>query len=271
MATPSRKILLADDNEANRLISRTILERSGHHVKMAENGSHVLSLANLTAYDLIVLDIVMPVIDGMRALRRLRRFKGPNQKTPVFALTTNCSAQDRQRYILAGFDSVLSKPLRAGDIESAIKRYISGRPLPFSDPERSSAVKDTPLLDNDIISQLTEMADADRLDKIQSRFWTSIERQCEVIVTNLPETLRGTSSHLLEFRRAVHTIKGASANIGLAQLSKICRQLQNTPPANIPPLMAEMVDSLSMSRHALNEALSRPGELNSAMQMSGEH
>ena len=265
-----KRILLADDNDANRLISQTILERSGYLVTPAKNGSHALSLADIEVYDLIVLDIMMPVMDGMRALRQLRRVRGPNQKTPVFALTSFANIQDRQRYLLAGFDTILSKPLRPGDMETALMRYISKRAMPLPHSPRPGAHASVPILDEDIISQLSEIADPERLATIQMRFWHSVEKQCSTIKQTLPEALRGTDPYLSQFRRSIHAIKGASAAIGLSRVAQICRQLQNAPPPDIASLLSLLIKSLEDSRPLLTQALSRPREFNAAMEMSGE-
>lgn len=269
--TPDKtQLLLADDNDANRLIARTILERSGYSVTTAQNGSHALALAKLAHYDLIVLDIMMPVMDGMRALRRLRRDKNPNQNTPVFALTAYCSAQDRQRYLMAGFNSVLSKPLRPGDMKTALKRFHDKKALPIAKPIDVLSTANVPLLDTALIAELSEISDPIRLGVIQSRYWKSVEEKCVTIKKSLPDALRGDGAFLSQFRRAVHAVKGASAAIGLSRVAHISRRLQNAPPSEIPSLMEIFVDSLTESRPALTQALSRTGELDTAMEMSGE-
>ena len=271
MSKTTTRLLLADDNEANRLISRTILERSGYRVTTAQNGSHALNLAKITAYDVIVLDIMMPVMDGMRALRKLRRSKNPNQGTPVFALTAYCSAQDSQRYLLAGFDSVLSKPLRPGDMETAIKRYESKQALPFISRTDHETSTNIPLLDSELMCQISEISDHARLDAIQTRFWSSMESKCLTIQKSLPDALRGDGAFLSQFRRSVHAVKGASAAIGLARVADISRRLQNAPPSEIPSLMEVFVDTLSQSRPALTLALSGSGKLNPSVEMRGEN
>ncbi len=274
-STPKLKILLADDNDANRLIARTILERAGHNVTTAQNGSHALSLAKLASFDLIILDIMMPVMDGMRALRQLRRDKSSNSDVPIFALTAYCSAEDKQRYFLAGFDSVLSKPLRTGDLENAYIRHKDKRVSPLLDTVDVRTSANVPLLDYEMIEQLSEAGSAERLSDIQKRFWDSVQIKCEIIKDSLPEALRGDGHFLSQFRRAVHAVKGAGGAIGLARVSHIGRELQNAPPEDIAPLMIAFADALSQSRPELTAALNgdidlvRSRELNTSVQMSG--
>jgi len=250
-------ILLADDNDANRLIARTILERSGFSVTSAKNGAQALALAKVTHYDLIVLDIMMPVMDGVRALRQLKRDISLNQDTAVFALTALCSAQDQQRYIHAGFDYVLAKPLRAGDIERSRAQYKSRRVTPIDAKCDALSAPNVSLIDESLTSQISDMADQARLNAIQSRFWRSIFDQCKSIESSLPDALRGDGQCLSEFRRAVHAVKGASAAIGLARVAHISRELQNAPPAEIPGLVKNLTNALTLSRAALSEAFNQ--------------
>ena len=265
---PQLSILLADDNDANRLISRTILERAGHTVTTAQNGSHALSLAKTISFELIILDIMMPVMDGMRALRKLRRNASPNKATPAFALTAYCSAEDRQRYYVAGFDSVLSKPLRLGDLETAYRQHETKNVVATVDITPVVFHPNVPLLDDEMISQLTESADLTRISIIEVSFWKSMGTECETMKQVLPEALRGDGQSLSRFRRAVHAIKGASASIGLSRLSDIARQLQNAPPCDIPLLMRAFVDTVTESRPALTKVLTGAGQLNAAVKMS---
>jgi len=266
------KILLADDNDANRLIARTILERSSHIVTTANDGSHALRLAKNASYDLIILDIMMPVMDGMRAMRQLRRDKIVNDDTPIFALTAYCSAEDKQRYFMAGFDTVLSKPLRPGDVEEAILRY-KDKSVPTSAP--STEVKhhgqvSSPLLDEEMISQLLELGDPDRLMLIQSRFWNSVTEKCLVMKKSFPNAVRGETSDLSEFRKAVHAIKGASAAIGLGRVAQISSRLQNAPPSDIQALMRDWTKAMIASRPVLIQALSGTRQLDTSVQMRGQ-
>lgn len=267
MPKTSTQILLADDNQANLLIAQTILERSGYVVTTAQNGSHALSLAKLANFDLILLDIMMPVMDGVRAMRRLRRDKSPNQDTPVFALTAYCSAQDQQRYRSAGFDAILSKPLKTGDIERTLKAYENNYALPLNERLEPHDTSNIPLLDYDIISKNIEIFDPEKLDQVINGFWGTIENQCVTISQSLPNALRADDHSLSQFRRAIHNMKGGSAAMGLVKVSEICRRLQNSPPSEIAGLMTAFTETLPQSRTVLTEFLSRTRELHATVEM----
>lgn len=266
-ALPPMNILVADDNEANCLIARTILERAGHSIVTVENGLEALELSRIVSYDLIILDIMMPIMDGLVALQQIRETQTQNGTTPIFALTAYCDLEDRKRYAAAGFDAVLSKPLRRGDLYVAFSQY---------QPRGSKVVKQSldkdksdsiPLLDQDIISMLMVSGNSDRLSEIQSRFWTSTRTKCQTIKFSLPDALQGDGPQLSEFRRAVHAVKGASATIGLVRVAYICKELRNAPPEQIPALMIDLITALKASHPVLTKALSGTRELDAAVQM----
>ena len=253
--TTHLQILVADDNEANQLIAKTVLERAGHDVVTVEHGVAALDVLRIRQFDLILLDIMMPVLDGMRTLRRIRREFPTMKDVPIFALTAFCSADDQNRYCVAGFDAVLSKPLRPGDLKRALEQRQQDAVIPRPAIQAAPLVSTTPLLDDAVIAQLRHAGDPDRLATIQAKFWASIGEQCDHMKKSLPDALRGDSAFLSQFRRAVHAVKGASASMGLQRSAAIARRLQNAPPADIGPLMRQLADSLSDSRPALADAL----------------
>jgi CheY-like chemotaxis protein len=264
-ALSDMQILVADDNDANCLIARTILERAGHHVVTAEHGLHALNLAKANKFDLIILDILMPVMDGLAALENIRQKTLQNRETPIFALTAYCDIEDRKRYSAAGFDAVLAKPLRRGDLETAFHHYKSRGATSPVEPAKGDLSQNVPLLDAETISMLTAFGDPDRLREIQFRFWASVQFKCGTIKAVLPDAIEGDGPQLSEFRRAVHAIKGASASIGLARVTHICRDLRNAPPEKIPALMTGFIQALRDSRSVLDQALTRPRKLDTAI------
>jgi len=101
-------ILVAEDNFANQLITRTLLSRAGHTVTTAENGSEAIKLALSQSFDLILMDIEMPVLNGIEATEFIRKSPGPNKTCPIIALTAFGSASQKYIYRHSGIDHVLS-------------------------------------------------------------------------------------------------------------------------------------------------------------------
>jgi PAS domain S-box-containing protein len=125
-ATPPLDILLAEDAPLNRQLLGDLLGHRGHRVTMSENGAEFLERAGARRFDVLLVDIQMPVLDGEEAIRSLRRREGPNRATSAVALTANVMEDDRRRYLEAGFDAVLHKPIAFADLLGELAR-LAGR------------------------------------------------------------------------------------------------------------------------------------------------
>jgi signal transduction histidine kinase/CheY-like chemotaxis protein len=109
-------VLVVDDNATNRLIASKMLEQLGAEVAVAEGGAEAIALAKATAFDLVLMDIQMPGMDGIEATRRLRRETALGDQIPIVALTANVFDEQRQLYLASGMDAVVGKPIRPADL-----------------------------------------------------------------------------------------------------------------------------------------------------------
>jgi CheY-like chemotaxis protein len=124
-ATRPLKILAAEDNRVNRLLLGKILEKAGHKVVFAENGVEVLRLWEENSYDLLLMDLQMPVMDGLETAREIRkREAGNGARIPIIAVTARAMHEDRDLTIAAGMDGYISKPYSKEDIFAAIQRVL---------------------------------------------------------------------------------------------------------------------------------------------------
>ncbi|MBK5967031.1 hypothetical protein CCR95_23920 [Thiocystis minor] len=117
------RILLVEDNPVNQQLARKLLERWGHEVTLAENGKIAVELFDPSAFDLVLMDMQMPVMDGIEATRRIRDKEQGSARTPIVAMTANVMASDRARCLEAGMDEHLPKPLRPKHLEEMIRRF----------------------------------------------------------------------------------------------------------------------------------------------------
>jgi len=119
--TGTLRVLLAEDNAVNRRFGVILLTRLGHAVTAVEHGEAALAALAGGAFDVVLMDIQMPVMDGKTALTRIRdRERGRAARTPVIALTANAFDEDRQRSLDAGMDGHLTKPVRMDDLRHAL-------------------------------------------------------------------------------------------------------------------------------------------------------
>jgi CheY-like chemotaxis protein len=117
-------VLLAEDDEINREVALALLEDSGLRIDLAENGEEALRAAERTDYDLILMDMQMPVMDGLDATRCIRQLAG-RQNTPIIALTANAFAEDRQRCMESGMDDFVAKPIEPSHLFEKIFHWLS--------------------------------------------------------------------------------------------------------------------------------------------------
>jgi two-component system, sensor histidine kinase len=118
------KILVAEDNPMNQLLIQTILKKEGAGYDMVENGKELLELIDVRKYDLILMDIQMPVMDGVTAAQELRK---RGYTVPVIALTANAQKDEKANYLNSGFDAVITKPFRRSNMIDTINRILNSK------------------------------------------------------------------------------------------------------------------------------------------------
>jgi signal transduction histidine kinase/BarA-like signal transduction histidine kinase len=116
------QILLAEDNAVNQKVVVRLLERRGHTVKVAETGLEALAMLAERAYDVVLMDVQMPELDGVEATHRIRlREEASGEHTPIIAMTAHAMSGDRERFLKAGMDSYVSKPVTPEELFAAIE------------------------------------------------------------------------------------------------------------------------------------------------------
>jgi len=121
------RILVAEDNEVNQAVIRGMLEFAGHDVDTADNGKNAIAALEATHYDLLIMDCMMPVMDGFAATRCIRAAGSPiiDPEIPILAITALATAEDRKQCLEAGMTGYISKPVMAKDLFAWIDRYFN--------------------------------------------------------------------------------------------------------------------------------------------------
>ncbi|GJL94310.1 MAG: hybrid sensor histidine kinase/response regulator [Hyphococcus sp.] len=118
-------VLLAEDNKINAVLATAIIKRAGHSVEVAKNGEEALTAVQKTPYDVVLMDMHMPELDGLEASRRIRALASEGAHVPIIALTANAMSADRQKCINAGMDDFLSKPFEPEDLIEKLEKWGS--------------------------------------------------------------------------------------------------------------------------------------------------
>jgi CheY-like chemotaxis protein/nitrogen-specific signal transduction histidine kinase len=119
----ARRVLLVEDNIVNQAVAEGMLVKLGYEVTIAENGEEALARTDAESFDLVFMDMQMPVLDGVAATREIRRREGSARHTPIVAMTANAMADEREQCLAAGMDDHLAKPVRLAVLQEVLQRY----------------------------------------------------------------------------------------------------------------------------------------------------
>ncbi len=135
------RILVAEDNQVNQAVLLAILGKSGHKIDMVADGSEAVSAVLRVPYDLVLMDVHMPEMDGVTATRKIRELPGEVRDIPIIALTANAMKGDREKYLEAGMTDYMSKPINPRMLIATIAKCTGQEPtdLPHATPFATQA------------------------------------------------------------------------------------------------------------------------------------
>jgi PAS domain S-box-containing protein len=160
-ASRSLRILLAEDNRVNQKLAVRLLAKLGHQVVVAANGSEASKMAHLSQFDLILMDIQMPVMGGVEAVQKIRALeKETGRRNTIVAMTAHAMAGDAEKYLASGMDGYVSKPIRMDVLQAEIERCTNGKEQKRGE-SMSLSSQDTSSFDFEI-NELLARVDNDR-------------------------------------------------------------------------------------------------------------
>ena len=210
---PSQRIrvLVADDNLVNQKMLSWMLNKEGYACDIAANGMEVLAAMERFGYDIILMDVQMPEMDGTEATRRIRQSTKRWCQVPVIAVTAGVSTVEREACVAAGMNDFLAKPIDRAQLVLMLKKHA---------PERSAGPQPAhPDLDEE---QLQQVCSGDR--EFEKELVDTFLAELERTVAELQSALKAEDP--LRIRRAAHSLKGASRYLGAIRLSKLSEQLE---------------------------------------------
>ena len=225
---PKASILIVDDNAMNLSVMKGLLKRTKIQLDLAASGEECLQLAKKRAYDIILMDHMMPEMDGVEALKLLREdASGKNQQTVVIALTANAVAGCREMYMEYGFNDYISKPVQAEHLEETLLQY-----LPESYVQRTDSMDKK----SDEKNEKEEKGDMDYLEidkELGLSYCSGLEdlyiEICSMFLEQVEEYLPQLeefygSENWEKYAVTTHAIKGNSLNIGAKNFSELSLQ-----------------------------------------------
>ena len=224
------RVLLVEDNAVNQRVATHLLQRLGHTAALATNGWEAVEAVSSNTYDLVFMDVMMPVMDGFDATRQIRKLALPFQPR-IVALTANAMPGDRERCLDVGMDDYLSKPLQMEALSRVLEqaRVIAAGLAP-ADPDAAPAPAPAPTPHTDgpiryatlreLRTMIGERDDA-FLDGLVSDFLADAGGLAADVTAAL------ASGDLAAARRAAHTLKSSSAMLGALELAEQCAAVEH--------------------------------------------
>jgi PAS domain S-box-containing protein len=214
-------ILVAEDNLVNQQVAVATLERLGHRVDVAADGIEAVAAVHRQDYDLVLMDVQMPNLDGLEATRRIRRELSPERQPRIVAMTANVSTEDRDACAAAGMEDFLTKPVPREDMV----RILAGtsiavrRTAGAGDLDLDEQLLDAPIVDAGRLAAATA-GDAGLAELLIDLH----EEEGTALLVRLRAAVEHADLELL--RETAHTLKSESAGIGAMRLSQLCDSLE---------------------------------------------
>ncbi|MFW5826724.1 MAG: response regulator [Alkalispirochaeta sp.] len=251
-----QRILLVEDNEVNRLVARTMLEKANHTVTVARDGVEAIATLEKHPFDVVLMDVQMPQMDGYEATRRIRAGDAGAAAAglPIIALTANASSDDRAYAHLAGMDDYVSKPFTQARLLEVIDAYGGAvSPGGAGGPAHADESPAAPLTaPGDDLVAVRDYLDADALrerlmydESLIREIVHEYLRSGAELVEEIAEAVRSGKGEL--GRRTAHRLKGSSANLVVGRVAQLSRDLENALGTGDLSALPATVDQL---RHA---------------------
>ncbi|RLJ19975.1 hypothetical protein DJ030_08095 [bacterium endosymbiont of Escarpia laminata] len=253
-----RKLLLVEDNPVNQDVAREILASAGFTIDIRENGAEAVAAVQEGSYDAVLMDIQMPIMDGLTAARKIRELGNDYADLPILAMTAHALAGDREKSLQAGMNGHITKPIVPNDMFSEIAAWITQSEKPRQSDQEEEQLESEPL------PELPGIDTADALDRIggnQSAYRRILRNYRD---RNLDVVERITANiHNQELAKAAHTahsLKGSSGNIGANQVHQYAASVEQHCRNDQPTRALEELDNLRTSLQQVIDGLAQLDE-----------
>ncbi|MEM8681601.1 MAG: response regulator, partial [Planctomycetota bacterium] len=246
---PPGNVLVVDDGESNRRLIQLVLERAGATVTAAVNGAEAVKAAGEQHFDIVLMDVMMPVMDGYEATATLRE---QQIQVPIIALTAHAMKEERQRALDSGFDDFIAKPVNIDLLLEVVAEHLGGT---LQKRPRTSSEATSPTLESTTVALTTDndgqpllcslpMDDAEFLE-IARQFRDRLEEQLGAMA------LLWAAGDYTQLAKQAHWLKGAGGTAGFAALTEPARQLEQAAKAHDAAHCETWIDHLRQMASAI--------------------
>jgi len=258
------RLLVAEDNPMNQKLAVTLLKKAGYSVDAVENGRTAIEALKRTAYDLVFMDVQMPEMDGFEATKAIREMEGDRKHTPIIAMTAHAMKGDRERYLKAGMDGYISKPIEPKEMFTAIETWTksSGVKKVMSqadNSEKADSLKAPPLDMETALLRLDN--DKEFFNEMIQEFLNYIPKQLQT----LEEATRKSDAKVVE--QTAHSLKGAAGNLSAKRIADLALKLELLGRTGDLTDAQELIDNLRVECKLLEEYIHLSSKVESVMKL----
>jgi len=247
------RILVADDVAANRMVARAMLVAAGHRVDSASDGAEALAAVEREPYDVVLMDVQMPGMDGLEATRRIRQLESTRRQVPILAVTASALPDQVAACHAAGMDGHLPKPIDRESLLAAISRLAAGDSVAAPAPAAAAPPTEDPLLDRAALGNLA--ADLGPTSEVViGEFVAELRLGIETLSTP------GIAADLPHLRHAAHRLLGAARTLGARRLARSIEAMQATIHGGgaAAPGLAQVLEIARQTQPMLDAVLRPP-------------
>jgi CheY-like chemotaxis protein/HPt (histidine-containing phosphotransfer) domain-containing protein len=254
------RILLAEDNLTNQQVALGMLKNIGLNADVVSNGAEAVAILEIHPYDLVLMDVQMPELDGMEATRKIRDSQSINRAIPIIAMTAHAMQGDRAKCLESGMNDYLAKPIMPQALAEALGKWLPATRIEEPMNSRTESLKisnqkepELPVWDQQGL-QKRLLEDEDLVKIVILGFLDDIPRQIKALRQSL-ENHAGS-----EFQLQVHAIKGAAANVGGERLREIAQVVESEAKAGNLAAAGALLAKLEEQFLILKEEMMRKSE-----------
>ncbi|MEA5550215.1 response regulator [Anabaena cylindrica UHCC 0172] len=246
------RILLAEDHLVNQQVGLLMLERMGYRADVAANGLEVLQALHRQPYDVVLMDVQMPEMDGLETSRRIGQEWLGDSRPRIIAMTANAMQGDREECLAAGMDDYITKPIQIEELETALRKCNFHHQVDnlSSSSEPHTSTHNSSVLDFQALTSLREIFEnQSALLELINCYLTEAPKLIQIILDASHEADANT------LRRAAHNLKSSSATLGAIQLAELCQELEICGGSGNLTVTAEVVARLQIEYNLVKAAL----------------
>jgi signal transduction histidine kinase/DNA-binding response OmpR family regulator len=253
-AAQSLRVLLVEDNKINQTFALAVLNKAGHRTDVAENGLQAVDAVRRGDYDVILMDIQMPELDGIQATTRIRALPLPKSDVPIIALTAHALAGAREEYIAAGMNDYISKPVNPATLLAKLAE-VAARQSASAPPTAPAPVSEESAAPDDLVRAGIEASALEMLDAVMSP--AEVREFIEMFFTETATRLERmpATDDIATLGGDAHALVGIAGNVGAMRFSKLAGVIDMTCKAgdfgSARGMLPELADAAESASRAL--------------------